>query len=146
MKNIKSSFRRTWFLTAILSGALILFLALSPNKEYGYATINSIPLIHPANAIRCILTHCPNFQNMLWLVIINVIGNIAVFIPFGYTVAASVQTFLTKKYTIIVAISAGFTLSLSIELLQLNVAGRFSDVDDLIFNTLGTIIGVSLYF
>jgi len=145
MKNTESSFHRTWLLIALLSGAVILFLALSPNKDYGYAAINLKPLVRPEKAIRCVLTHCPNFQNMLWLIIINVIGNIVAFIPIGYGWVVFAQTFLAKKYAGGIAIAVGFTLSLSIELLQLNVAGRFSDIDDLIFNTLGTIIGVLLY-
>ncbi len=146
MKNTKPSLRRIWFFVSLFSGAFILFLALSPNKDYGYAAVNLNPLVHPANAIRCVLTRCPNFQNMLWLVIINVVGNIVAFIPIGYGFAAFAQTFLAKKYAAIAAVAGGFGLSLSIELLQLNVAGRFSDIDDLIFNTLGTIIGVSFYF
>lgn len=146
MENAKSSIRWGWLFIALFSGTFILYLALSPIKDYGYAAINLNPLVHPARAIQCLLTHCPNFQNMLWLVIINVIGNIVAFIPISYSIAAFTQSFLTKRYTAIVAVAAGFGLSLSIELMQLNVAGRISDIDDLIFNTLGTIIGVSFYF
>lgn len=146
MKNEKSLTRWMWLFVALLSGAFILFLALLPNKEYGYAAINLKPLVHPAQAIQCVLTHCPNFQNSLSLVIINIIGNIVAFIPIGYGFTAFTKTFLKKRYATVIAITAGFGLSLSIELLQLNVIGRISDIDDLIFNTLGTLIGVSLYF
>ncbi|MBQ2750269.1 MAG: VanZ family protein, partial [Clostridia bacterium] len=40
---------------------------------------------------------------------------------------------------------AGFLMSLSIELLQLPFAVRASDVDDLILNSLGVVLGYGIY-
>lgn len=39
----------------------------------------------------------------------------------------------------------GFLLSLSIEIIQLPFAVRASDVDDLILNTLGCMVGYGIY-
>jgi glycopeptide antibiotics resistance protein len=41
-------------------------------------------------------------------------------------------------------VAAGFLLSLSIELAQLAIPTRATDVDDVILNTLGTAIGALL--
>lgn len=74
-------------------------------------------------------------QLQIWSVI-NLFGNIAIFIPLGFFEAmASV-----KKSFLWITID-GFMLSLLVEVFQLiSKVGRF-DVDDLILNTCGVIIG-----
>lgn len=75
-----------------------------------------------------------------WL--INIIGNIAMFIPVGI-----VWPYCFKKLdTIGKAVLAGGGLSLCIEITQLPFYSRCSDIDDLIMNTTGVLIGASLYF
>lgn len=75
-----------------------------------------------------------------WL--INIIGNIAMFIPVGL-----VWPFCFKKLDTIgktAFVGAGF--SLLIEITQLPFYGRCSDIDDLILNTTGIFIGAIIYF
>ena len=70
--------------------------------------------------------------------ILNVIGNISVFIPVGFMLAV-----LYGKSVRSVALK-GFFISLCIEVGQLPI-DRTSDVDDLILNTTGAVIG-GLFF
>ncbi len=73
---------------------------------------------------------------------INIIGNIAMFIPVGF-----IWPFCFKKLDTIskaVLIGAGFPLF--IEITQLPFYDRCSDVDDLILNTTGIFIGALIYF
>ena len=74
-------------------------------------------------------------------ILINVIGNTAMFIPLGI-VWPSVYKGLDIHWKII---SAGIGFSLCIEILQLPFYDRVSDIDDLLLNSLGFIIGYLLY-
>ena len=73
---------------------------------------------------------------------VNIIGNIAMFIPVGM-----VWPFCFKKLnTVVKTVLAGFAFSLLIEITQLPFFDRCSDVDDLILNTTGILIGALIYF
>jgi len=77
----------------------------------------------------------------------DIIINFAGFIPLGFVLIA---TFIKaggffKKYGILITLVSGFTVSLTIEFLQAWIPSRSSDILDLIFNTLGTLLGVMLY-
>ncbi len=74
-------------------------------------------------------------------ILINVIGNTAMFIPLGI-VWPSVYKGLDTHWKII---SAGIGFSICIEILQLPFYDRVSDIDDLLLNSLGFIIGYLLY-
>lgn len=67
------------------------------------------------------------------------VGNILLFIPLGMIVG----NIFVRKHSFLLAIFIGFTLSLAIELTQyLSLLGTF-EVDDLIHNVWGTVIGCS---
>lgn len=69
--------------------------------------------------------------------IVNVGGNIILFVPFGLLLS-----FLLKKKPLIKITSLGFLLSLLIEVIQyIYPTGRVSDINDLILNTLGAFLG-----
>jgi len=70
--------------------------------------------------------------------VVNLLGNIAMFVPFGFLFRA------VKRAGIFRATLAGAMLSLFIELYQL-LLPRHSDVDDLLLNTLGALIGALLF-
>ncbi len=73
------------------------------------------------------------------LFIFNVVGNILVFVPFGYFVSGYVKA---SKVSHILFIS--LITSLTVELVQLQI-GRSFDVDDIILNVVGSIIGFLLF-
>ncbi len=73
------------------------------------------------------------------LFMLNVVGNIVMFIPFGYIIAAYIKPKMIWTNLIIAAI-----VSTTIEFVQLNI-GRSFDIDDIILNTLGSIIGFLIY-
>ena len=73
---------------------------------------------------------------------INIIGNIAMFIPVGIVWPVCFKRLDTIKKTILAG--AGFTLF--IELTQLFCLGRHTDIDDLILNTSGVVIGACIVF
>lgn len=73
--------------------------------------------------------------------LINVIGNTAMFVPIGIIWPAVFRELNTHPR----AIAAGVGFSLCIEILQLPFFDRVSDVDDLILNSLGFLVGYGLY-
>ncbi|MBQ6840616.1 MAG: VanZ family protein [Bacilli bacterium] len=73
------------------------------------------------------------------LFIFNVIGNIALFVPFGYIIGTYVKP--KKIWTNLVV---ALVVSGTIEFVQLNI-GRSFDIDDIILNTVGCIIGFLIY-
>lgn len=73
------------------------------------------------------------------LFIYNVLGNIALFMPFGYIIASYVKPKKIWTNMLIAIIVSG-----TIEFVQLNI-GRSFDIDDIILNTLGCIMGFLIY-
>ena len=73
--------------------------------------------------------------------LLNLIGNTAMFVPLGIVWPIVYARLDTPLKTI----AAGFGFSLLIEILQLPFYDRVSDIDDLILNSSGFIIGYVLY-
>ena len=69
----------------------------------------------------------------------NVLGNVLLFVPFGYFVNK-----VLKNKKIIVGIFVTLVTSLSIELIQMNI-GRSFDIDDIMLNLVGGILGYLIY-
>jgi glycopeptide antibiotics resistance protein len=71
----------------------------------------------------------------------NLVGNVIGFIPFGF-----ICPLLSKKFrTLRVIVLSTFTLSLSYEVIQVLFEFGSFDVDDLILNTLGGVLGYILF-
>ena len=74
-------------------------------------------------------------------VLLNIAGNMAAFVPFGFFLPVIWEP-VKKWYTTTVL---GFVFSLCIETVQLVCrVGRF-DVDDLLLNTIGTLVGYLIF-
>ena len=72
---------------------------------------------------------------------LNIIGNTAMFIPIGIIWPSVFRELNTHKK----AIAAGIGFSLIIELLQLPFIDRVSDIDDLLLNSVGYLVGYGIY-
>lgn len=95
--------------------------------------------ITPFSTIKNYFTYYDHFPIFIWL--INIAGNVGVFIPFGIVLPV-----LFPKLSNFFLFIIGFVLGIfSLEVLQLfSKLGSF-DVDDIILNTIGAIIGFILY-
>ncbi len=69
----------------------------------------------------------------------NVIGNVMLFVPFGMFV-----THYVKNSKVYITIIISFLVSCAIEFAQMQI-GRTADIDDVILNTLGGLLGYLLY-
>lgn len=96
--------------------------------------INYIPFLETINMFN------NDFVN-IHLALYNVLGNILLFIPLGFCI----PLFFYKKNKLTKVILYGFTTSLTIELLQLFTPYNFTDIDDIIFNTFGAVLGFIIF-
>jgi len=69
----------------------------------------------------------------------NIIGNILLFLPYGYFIS-----YYLKNNKMLLTIFLTTIISITIEIVQLNI-GRTFDIDDIILNTIGGILGASIY-
>ena len=72
---------------------------------------------------------------------INLLGNVVVFMPFGFLVPILGR----KKRKFWFTALASFELSLSVECIQLITKTGCFDVDDIFLNTIGGILGYLVY-
>lgn len=79
------------------------------------------------------------YQFLSPLFIRNVIGNVILFIPLGFYLAYFYK--INKIYLILII---SFIISLMIEVIQFHI-GRAFDVDDILLNVIGGLIGYFLY-
>ena len=106
-----------------------------------FATILYTPItLHPQ-------THTINFISNLWIQASNSdqlmaekIPNILLFIPFGFFI----PVVFPKMRSFFKTTSISFALTFSIEFIQYFI-GRSSDIDDIITNLLGAIIGYLIF-
>ena len=112
----------------------------NPLDKYGYrkygvfGIINLIPFKETISTLT-------NNRVPIMMPIRNIVGNILLFIPLGLMIPI-----LFEKYNKLSKIFfLGFISSLSIEVVQLFVGDNVSDIDDIIFNTTGAILGLLCY-
>ena len=96
--------------------------------------INYVPLIE---TIRMFNNNFMGIGNALY----NVIGNILLFIPFGFLI----PLLFNKKNKFFIITLYGFLTSVLIEIIQLFTSFNTTDIDDIIFNTLGAVIGYFIF-
>lgn len=106
---------------------------------FGFGRVKSSEYMYnliPFKTITIFLqTQSANFISRL----INLIGNIGVFIPFGILLP---MIFKKSKFGLLIIFETGlFTL----EILQLITRRGKFDIDDFILNTIGAIIGYGVY-
>lgn len=132
--------RISWVLFIFYILGLIYFMFLSEaygrtiaDRSYHYNLI-------PFKELKRFITYRKSLGT--FAVVSNIFGNIIGFIPFGYILAIISKK--RRKFSVIGLLS--FQLSLSIEILQLLLKVGSFDVDDLMLNTLGGLIGYLLFW
>jgi len=78
-------------------------------------------------------------QNMSWITAHDIVLNIFLFIPYGFLFS---NAFRKRKY---LAMITGLMFSVAIEMCQLFFQLGWAEIDDIVNNSLGAIIGYKLY-
>ena len=139
---MNSNARWGWWLLTLASMGWLLWMTLRPDSTPNQ--INLIPLAEHGRAVACLIGGECNLRQVFWFLLIDVLGNILVFVPLGIGLAGILHS--EKMWqTIRRAALCGFLVSLTIELTQLTIPSRATDIDDLIFNTAGTMLGAIIF-
>ena len=102
------------------------------DREYAY---NLVPL-------KEIIRYFRYYRTLgMTLFLINIVGNIAAFMPFGFFLPI-ISRRSTKWYN---TVSFGLVFSLTLETLQLVLRVGSFDVDDMLLNTIGAALGFWVY-
>lgn len=127
---------------------LINLLVITRFTFYPFSTVNGQvqPLIFDCATAWPFRMNLVPFVNLLDYdsksdLLINIIGNFAMFIPTGIMLPLIYKNITGFKKVAL----TGAAMSLIIEIIQLPFAVRASDVDDLILNTAGCMVGYALY-
>ena len=136
-EGLKQAFGIALFIIYLIVLVYVLFFA----ESYGRKTVS--PLRYnfiPFHEIIRYLTHVQRIGP--WLVFLNVFGNILIFMPFGFFVS-----FFCRKRRLIVlkAFMLSMIFSCIIEFTQLMTRVGSCDIDDVILNTAGGLIGSLTY-
>ena len=137
------------FLSVFFMGVVLLFalkrqkayrkIAILSLVEYGLLICCSTIFFRAVNAVRGYDYH-PFWSYERQELFVENVMNVVVFVPVGLLLGAS---FVGLKWKNAILISACF--SFSIEMLQFVFKRGFSEIDDVIHNTLGCAIGFGLY-
>jgi glycopeptide antibiotics resistance protein len=106
-------------------------------------TINLVPLRDHAQAVVCLLNDCPDAARSARFLFVDVVGNVAVFIPIGLALSGALGGTLDRR-RLWLTVALCMALSIGIELVQLTIPSRATDVDDVLFNTIGAALGALL--
>ena len=124
----KISFHEEFLNLLFIVYVLLLFELLTGTENNSGSGINLVPFSE--------ILRYPVGSKMF---IYNVLGNIMLFVPFGYFVTRYING--KSLYQIFVI---SFITSLTVEILQVKL-GRSFDVDDIILNVAGGVIGYFIY-
>lgn len=121
------------FLTSLIS---IIYLTIFPNMYLGTGIAKGGHNFTPFLMIKEIFLGGSIFSSL-----VNNIGNIAMFIPFGLLYPLT----FPKRSSFLSVLLTGAGISCSIEMIQWFMENRWSDIDDLILNTFGTVLGYGIF-
>ena len=132
---LKKLFLNIMFYGVMFLYALILFFLLFKKKSVGsFRTINLIPF-------RTIIDYLFNEDVIVRsFAFSNIMGNIAIFIPLGIYIPLLINKKSIFTNSAIVAL-----ISLCVEIVQYILVIGTADVDDIILNTIGGLLGILIF-
>ena len=118
----------------VLSLVLVISFTIIGRKGFTDIKIGLIPIIFRITP----KTNPEIFRSMFM--------NVLLFLPFGFSLPFAMEALPMKiKRPVLTTIAAGFALSLIVEIIQLVYKLGEFEVDDLIMNTLGAVIGATVF-
>lgn len=110
-------------------------LYLGNYRSHGYVSYNLMPF-------KTIIRYLSNMHHYnTWIVMVNVVGNIAVFIPMGFFISF----FLRGRIGLVKVVLVSIAVLLPVEILQILFKVGSFDIDDIILNILGSVLGYAAY-
>jgi glycopeptide antibiotics resistance protein len=102
---------------------------------------NLVPVRRILHNASCLLIGCERPPHPFFFVL-NLVGNALILAPLGFSLFHLTENKgLSRRQRIWLGLLVGLILSLGVETMQLLHPGRFSDVDDVLLNGLGALMG-----
>ena len=142
MRNVAVRRPVTIFLLLAVTAAIAGITVWTAGKSY--TKVDTTPFNDIVNLKERLDTR-PVSTQILAVILVPIAGNILLFVPWGFLMFISLYSVerLTVQ-TYLLTILIGLTLTLAIEAWQYFLPSRVSDINDVIWNTVGTIIGAVL--
>ncbi|RME69557.1 MAG: VanZ family protein [Chloroflexi bacterium] len=138
-----SGIRWRWVALTIVVTLWLLGMTLRPG--FTPNGVNLVPFAENGRAVSCLFNAACLYRRVsLWTVVVNIMGNVIAFIPLGMGLAGLYPHRRAGRLVLRAALGGGL-LSLVIELLQLTIPTRATDIDDIILNTLGAAVGAGIF-
>ncbi|WP_124049285.1 VanZ family protein [Priestia endophytica] len=129
--------RKTINIVFISACFLIFYLTLYPETNFGVGEPDKGELnLIPFNTIINIVA-----STNLYRILVNIGGNVLLFIPFGLLLPVN----YINPHSLLKITCIGCLLSILIEVFQIFIPHRWTDIDDVFLNTIGTFLGYKLF-
>ena len=130
----------TILLLLVVTAAIVLVTVLLSGKSYSKVDVQ------PFKEIKTLRDRTrPIATPILAVIVMPMIGNVLLFVPWGFLMFIALYTVdRPTVQTYILTILLGFTFTVGIEAWQYFLPSRVVDVNDVIYNTLGTVLGAVL--
>jgi glycopeptide antibiotics resistance protein len=132
----------TVLLLLVVSLAIISVTVWMSGKSY--SKVDPIPFEEIRHLLHR-LEHKPVSTQILAVIIVPIIANVLLFVPWGFFTFISLYTLNRPTVqTYVLTILLGISFTLAVEAWQYFLPSRVADVNDVIWNTVGTIAGALL--
>jgi glycopeptide antibiotics resistance protein len=132
----------TVVLLLVVTAAIVALTIISPGKSYG--KVDPVPfeqIRHLAHRLE----HRPVSTQIFAAVIMPVVANVLLFVPWGFLMFIALYNVDRPTIqTYLLTILLGFTFTVTVEAFQYFLPSRVADINDIIWNTSGTIVGALL--
>lgn len=132
----------TILLLLIVTAGIITLTIASKGKSY--SKVDPIPFEDLRHLARS-LEHRPVSTQIFAVIVMPVIANVLLFVPWGFFMFIALYTVdrpTVQSY--VLTILLGLTFTITVEAVQYFLPARVADVNDIIWNTVGTILGALL--
>jgi glycopeptide antibiotics resistance protein len=132
----------TVLLLLVVTAAIIGLTITSKGKSY--SKVDPIPFEDLRQLVHR-LEHRPVSTQIFAVIVMPVVANVLLFVPWGFLMFISLHTADRPTIqTYVLTILLGFTFTVTIEAVQYFLPDRVADVNDIIWNTVGTTLGALL--
>ena len=136
--------RRPFTILLLLAITITIAALTTSITGKSYSKVDPIPfedLRHLAHRLE----HRPMATTTLSIIVLPVIGNTLLFLPWGFLMFISLYSVdRSTVQTYVLTILLGISFSAAIEAVQYFLPSRVADVNDIIWNSAGTLIGALL--
>ena len=132
----------TVILLLLVTAAIIGVTLASSGRSYG--KVDPVPFDDLRHLFHLAAEH-PVSTHIVAVIVVPVIANVLLFVPWGFLMFISLYSVdRPTVQTYLLTILLGFSLTVVIEASQYFLPSRVADVNDIIWNTSGTIAGAIL--